>query len=161
LRRHPAPSPPMPRSGTIAGGAGSRMGPIGPYLGTATVTLQSPWKSTPFWMKIKRQTPQRLRQKCARAFRFKAKGLPNHSAGARLMKAVQRPVTPRVLTHREISPGDPCRFRILRPFDSRSAANQSIRGGGWKPKFWYCGGGCQKDQRRTPINRFAFVVAPR
>src|ERR1700730_12846080 len=30
LRRHQAPSPPKPRSGTIAGGAGSRMGPIGP-----------------------------------------------------------------------------------------------------------------------------------
>jgi hypothetical protein len=36
-----------PAGGTIAGGAGSRTGPIGPYLGTATVTLQSPQKSTP------------------------------------------------------------------------------------------------------------------
>jgi putative transposase len=32
----------------IASGAGSRMGPIGPYLGTATVTPPSPQKSTPF-----------------------------------------------------------------------------------------------------------------
>jgi hypothetical protein len=29
-------------------GAGSQMGPIGPYLGTGAVTLQSPQKSTPF-----------------------------------------------------------------------------------------------------------------
>jgi RNA-directed DNA polymerase len=36
------------RSGGIAGGAESRMWPISPYLGTATVTLQSPRKSTPF-----------------------------------------------------------------------------------------------------------------
>jgi hypothetical protein len=28
--------------------AGSRTGPTGPYLGTVTVTLSSPWKSTPF-----------------------------------------------------------------------------------------------------------------
>jgi hypothetical protein len=32
----------------IASGVGSRMGPTGPYLGTATVTLHSQWKSTPF-----------------------------------------------------------------------------------------------------------------
>jgi hypothetical protein len=44
----PAVTPPKPRSGTIASGARSRIGPTGPYLGTATVTLSSPQKSTPF-----------------------------------------------------------------------------------------------------------------
>ena len=40
--------PPKPRSGTIASGRESRMGPTGPYLSMATVTLSSPQKSTPF-----------------------------------------------------------------------------------------------------------------
>jgi hypothetical protein len=48
LRRHQAPSPPKPRSGGIASGVDPGMGSTGPYLGTATVTLHSPRKSTPF-----------------------------------------------------------------------------------------------------------------
>jgi hypothetical protein len=47
LRRHYAPSPPKPRNGTIASGAGSRIRPTA-SLGTATVTLSLPQKSTPF-----------------------------------------------------------------------------------------------------------------
>jgi hypothetical protein len=41
-------SPPKPRNGSIASGAGSRGAKTGPSLDTATVTLSSPQKSTSF-----------------------------------------------------------------------------------------------------------------